>query len=40
MKKEYIKPISEIEKFRVVDVITTSSGGGDKPIVIPPDWED
>ncbi len=38
MKKEYIKPISEIEKFGVVDVITTS--GGDEPIVTPPDWED
>ncbi len=38
MKEQYIKPISEIEKFSVVDVITTSDG--DKPIVTPPNWDD
>ena len=27
MKKQYIKPDSNIKKFKVVDVVTTSSGG-------------
>lgn len=27
MKKQYIKPNSNIKKFKVVDVVTTSSGG-------------
>lgn len=39
MKKQYIKPDSYIKKFKVVDVVTTSSGG-DEPIVTPPNWED
>lgn len=39
MKKQYIKPDSKIKKFKVVDVVTTSSGG-DEPIVTPPNWED
>lgn len=39
MKKQYIKPYSNIKKFKVVDVVTTSSGG-DEPIVTPPNWED
>ncbi len=38
MKKQYIKPDSNIKKFKVVDVVTTS--GGDEPIVTPPNWED
>lgn len=37
MKEKYIKPDSDIKKFTAVDVITTS-GGGDEPIVTPPDW--
>ena len=37
MKEKYIKPDSDIQKFAAVDVITTS-GGGDEPIVTPPDW--
>lgn len=40
MKEQYTKPISDIEKFKIVDVITTSDGGGDEPIVTPPDWGD
>ena len=39
MKEKYIKPDSYIQKFAAVDVITTS-GGGDEPIVTPPDWND
>ena len=39
MKEKYIKPVSDIQKFTAVDVITTS-GGGDKPIITPPDWGD
>ena len=39
MKRVYEKPAVEIEKFESVDVITTS-GGGDEPIVTPPDWGD
>lgn len=39
MKKQCIKPNSNIKKFKVVDVVTTSSGG-DEPIVTPPNWED
>ena len=39
MKEKYIKPDSDIHKFAAVDVITTS-GGGDEPIVTPPDWND
>ena len=39
MKEKYIKPDSDIQKFATVDVITTS-GGGDEPIVTPPDWND
>lgn len=39
MKKQYIKPDSNIKKFKVADVVTTSSGG-DEPIVTPPNWED
>lgn len=39
MKKQYVKPDSNIKKFKVVDVVTTSSGG-DEPIVTPPNWED
>ena len=39
MKKQYIKPDSNIKKFKVVEVVTTSSGG-DEPIVTPPNWED
>lgn len=27
MKKQYIKPNSNIKKFKVIDVVTTSSGG-------------
>lgn len=27
MKKQYIKPNSNIKKFKVVDVVTTSLGG-------------
>ena len=38
MKKQYIKPDSNIKKFKVVVVVTTS--GGDEPIVTPPNWED
>ena len=38
MKKQYIKPNSNIKKFKVVDVVTTSDG--DEPIVTPPNWED
>lgn len=38
MKKQYVKPESNMKKFEVVDVITTS--GGDEPIVTPPDWGD
>ena len=37
MKEKYIKPESNIQKFTAFDVITTS-GGGDEPIVTPPDW--
>lgn len=44
MREEYRKPVAEMKKFSVVDVITTSGGGsnndGDKPIVTPPDWDD
>lgn len=39
MKEKYIKPDSYIQKFAAVDVITTS-GGGDEPIVTPPDLND
>lgn len=39
MKEKYIKPDSDIQKFAAVDEITTS-GGGDEPIVTPPDWND
>ena len=39
MKKQCIKPNSNIKKFKVVDVVTTSSGG-DEPIVTPPNWKD
>lgn len=39
MKRVYEKPAVEIEKIESVDVITTS-GGGDEPIVTPPDWGD
>lgn len=38
MKEAYKKPIVEVETFATVDVITTS-GGGDEPIVTPPDWD-
>ena len=38
MKEKYRKPVADIEKFATVDVITTS-GGGDEPIVTPPDWD-
>ena len=38
MKEAYKKPIAEVETFATVDVITTS-GGGDEPIVTPPDWD-
>lgn len=38
MKEAYKKPIVEVEAFATVDVITTS-GGGDEPIVTPPDWD-
>lgn len=36
---KYIKPQSELNKFKISDVITTSNQGGDEPIVTPPDWE-
>lgn len=39
MKEKYIKPDSDIQEFTAVDVITTS-GGGDEPIVTPPNWGD
>ena len=39
MKKQYIKPNSNIKKFKVFDVVTTSSGG-DESIVTLPNWED
>lgn len=39
MKKQCIKPNSNIKKFKVVDVVTTSLGG-DEPIVTLPNWED
>ena len=39
MKEKYIKPDSDIILFTAVDVITTS-GGGDEPIVTPPNWGD
>lgn len=35
MKEAYKKPVSEVETFSVVDVITTS---GDDVIVTPPDF--
>lgn len=38
MRETYKTPVAEIEKFSAVDVITTS-GGGDEPIVTPPDWD-
>lgn len=38
MRETYKKPVADIEKFSTVDVITTS-GGGDEPIVTPPDWD-
>lgn len=38
MKKQYIKPNSNIKNFKVVDVVTTSDG--DEPIVTLPNWED
>lgn len=37
MKEQYVKPSSDVQTFKVADVITTS-GGGDEPIVTPPDW--
>lgn len=40
MRETYKKPVADIEKFSTVDVITTSGGGGDEPIVTPPDWDD
>lgn len=36
MKEQYVKPSSDVQTFKVADVITTS--GGDEPIVTPPDW--
>lgn len=37
MKENYIKPITEVETFATVDVITTSgaTGGGSGPIELP-----
>lgn len=40
MKKPYEVPNFETELFSVDDVITTSGGGGDEPIITPPIWED
>lgn len=30
MKEMYTKPVSELEKFSVVEVMTTSGGSGDQ----------
>lgn len=35
---KYVKPQSELNEFKISDVITTS--GGDEPIVTHPNWED
>ena len=31
MKKKYIKPETEMKKFKIADVITTSAGDGNEP---------
>lgn len=40
MREIYKKPVADIEQFSTVDVLTTSGGGGDEPIVPPIDWGD
>lgn len=41
MKEAYKKPVTDVQTFTTVDIITTSGGtaGGDEPIVTPPDWD-
>jgi hypothetical protein len=31
MKDIYVKPISDVEEFKTLDVITTSDGGDNEP---------
>lgn len=31
MKEQYIKPITEIEEFKTVDIVTTSGDDNDTP---------
>lgn len=38
MKEAYKKPVTDVQTFTTVDVISTSAGG-DEPIVTPPDWD-